>query len=339
MGTNKNAKKIDEVTNEMWEEVSEFNRDMVEDYLDNQTHLSDKTLKQYTSGLRLYFYWVKENLDNKNCTEIKKKEYLKYQNSLARRGLSESAIRFKKSSVSAFNKYIMFMYEDEYPMFRNYVTSEMKVIQTGFVRDKKPLTKSEFDNLIHKLEEMERWEQIAYLQFSYSTGCRRAESRQLLKEVVNYGSTVTKKIEKDQNGNDVEIEKITYRTHEIRCKGSSKVGKVRKLQFGQEAMDSIKKWIEVRGEDDCPYVFTVNYEGKVKQVGEGTFNDWCNGIFTKIVGRRVHPHLLRESRATNLVIEEGKSIETAQTLLGHNSSETTKIYIISDKVDDASDAF
>lgn len=339
MGTNKNAKKTDEITEEMWSEVCKFNRDMVEDYLDNQTHLSDETLKQYTSGLRLYFYWVKENLDNKKCIEIKKKEYLKYQNSLAKRGLSESAIRFKKSSVSSFNKYIMFMYEDEYPTFRNYVTSEMKVVQTGFVRDKKPLTTEEFNNLIEELKKRQKWQHVAYLMFSYSTGCRRAETVQLLKEVVNNSPSISKKIEKDENGNDIEVEKITYRTHEIRCKGGSKVGKVRKLQFSQDAMDSIKKWLEVRGEDDCPYVFVASGKDGVRQISKEGINNWCNGLFTKIVGRRVHPHLLRESRATNLVVEEGKSIEVAQTLLGHNSSETTKIYVISDKVDDASDAF
>ena len=99
----KTAKHSDEVTDEMWNEVNPFNRDMVQEFLENQTHLSKKSLVQYESGLRIYFYWVKENLNNKQCVEIKKKEYLKYQNYLTRRGLSESAIKFKKSCVSAFN--------------------------------------------------------------------------------------------------------------------------------------------------------------------------------------------------------------------------------------------
>ena len=334
------AKHSDEITDEMWDSVNKFNRDMVQEFLENQTHLSKKTLIQYESGLKIYFNWVKENLNDKNCVEIKKKEYLKYQNYLTRRGLSESAIKFKKSCVSAFNNYIMFMYEEEYPTFRNYVTSEMRVVSTGYVHEKQPLTPDEYVKLCKVLEEKEDWQKLAYVMFSYSTGCRRAEARQLLKEITDYKPQ--KKIVKvlDDNGDEVEKESIAYKTHDIRCKGRSVVGKVRKLQFGEDVMFAIKKWLEVRGEDDCEYVFVTKKNNEYKQVSEITFNQWCTNTFSKIIGRRIHPHLFRESRATNLVVFEGKSLETAQKLLGHESSETTsKHYVIRDDEDDAFDAF
>lgn len=334
------AKHSDEITDEMWNSVNKFNRDMVQEFLENQTHLSKKTLIQYESGLKIYFNWVKENLNDKNCVEIKKKEYLKYQNYLTRRGLSESAIKFKKSCVSAFNNYIMFMYEEEYPTFRNYVTSEMRVVSTGYVHEKQPLTPDEYVKLCKVLEEKEDWQKLAYVMFSYSTGCRRAEARQLLKEITDYKPQ--KKIVKvlDDNGDEIEKESIAYKTHDIRCKGRSVVGKVRKLQFGEDVMFAIKKWLEVRGEDSCEYVFVTKKNNEYKQVSEITFNQWCTNTFSKIIGRRIHPHLFRESRATNLVVFEGKSLETAQKLLGHESSETTsKHYVIRDDEDDAFDAF
>ena len=334
------AKHSDEITDEMWNSVNKFNRDMVQEFLENQTHLSKKTLIQYESGLKIYFNWVKENLNDKNCVEIKKKEYLKYQNYLTRRGLSESAIKFKKSCVSAFNNYIMFMYEEEYPTFRNYVTSEMRVVSTGYVHEKQPLTPDEYVKLCKVLEEKEDWQKLAYVMFSYSTGCRRAEARQLLKEITDYKPQ--KKIVKvlDDNGDEIEKESIAYKTHDIRCKGRSVVGKVRKLQFGEDVMFAIKKLLEVRGEDDCEYVFVTKKNNEYKQVSEITFNQWCTNTFSKIIGRRIHPHLFRESRATNLVVFEGKSLETAQKLLGHESSETTsKHYVIRDDEDDAFDAF
>lgn len=86
-------------------------------------------------------------------------------------------------------------------------------------------------------------------------------------------------------------------------------------------------------------MFITKYRGEIKQVGESTFNNWCHSLFEKVIGRRIHPHLFRESRATNIVVFEGKNIETAQSLLGHNSSETTQIYVIRDDSDDADDAF
>lgn len=63
------------------------------------------------------------------------------------------------------------------------------------------------------------------------------------------------------------------------------------------------------------------------QVGEGTFNDWCIGEISEIVGKRCTPHNFRRSRATNLVCHDHRSLETAQKLLGHESSETTQIYV------------
>ena len=86
--------------------------------------------------------------------------------------------------------------------------------------------------------------------------------------------------------------------------------------------------------------FVTKDKNGVKQVSESTFNDWCSGLLTKLVGKRIHPHILRESRATNLVVKDKKSVEVAQKLLGHESSETTiKHYIIRQDTEDADEAF
>lgn len=340
MREEKNAKRSDEITDEMWEQVNKFNRDMVQDYLNNQTHLSQKSLIGYTSALRIYFWWVKENLNDKNCIEIKKKEFLRYLNWLNNRGLSDSAMKFKKSSVSSFNKFIESYYEEEYPLFRNYVTSEMKIATTGKVHEKVPLTPEEMDFLCNELEKREEWQKLAYVKFTYSTGCRRAEARQLLKEVVNYEPKRKLVTILDENGIEHKVEAVTYKTHNIRCKGKSKLGKVRNLQFDEDVKKYLNKWLAVRGDDDCPYMFVTKHSnGEVRQVGEDTFNGWCQGLFTEIMGRRINPHIFRSSRATNLVCFQNRSLETAQKLLGHESSETTKIYVVREDEDDADDAF
>ena len=77
----------------------------------------------------------------------------------------------------------------------------------------------------------------------------------------------------------------------------------------------------------------------MKQVGENTFNGWCKKVFEPIVERRVHPHIFRESRATSMVVEEEKDIRVAQKLLGHESSETTEIYVVRDGEDESDEAF
>lgn len=334
------AKKSEEITEEMWQQVNPFNREMVQDQLDNQTHLSPKSLIGYSSGLRIYFYWVKEHLNNKSCIEIKKKEFLRYLNWMSNRDMSDSAMKFKKSCVSAFNKFIESYYEDEYPTFRNYVTSEMIVPQTGKIHEKKPLTPEEIQFLCDELRKREEYQKLAYVMFSYSTGCRRAEARQLLKSVVDTQPLIKTVTILDEDGKEVTAESHAYKTHEIRCKGRSKVGKKRNFLFGQDAMDCMKQWLDVRGEDDCPYMFVIKQkDGTAHQVGETTFNEWCSGLFSNIMGKRIHPHLLRSSRATNLVVYEHRDLETAQKLLGHESSETTKIYVVKEDQEDAFEAF
>jgi site-specific recombinase XerD len=327
------------ITKEQWNLVNPFNKNITEEFLRESVNLSPKTLIQYESSLHIFFNYIREFAFNKKLTEIKSRDFLLYQNFLTRKGLSSSAIRLKRAGVSSLNGYVLTYYEEEFPLFKNFITKKITAPTQVFVHDKVPLTPEEFDHLIKTLEDMEEWEKIAYLKFTYSTGCRRAESRQLLSEVINYPLIEKKRKIKNEDGIEEEKDAKYYITHDIRCKGASKIGKVRKMKYDIDAMESIKKWLEVRGEVDCPYVFTCKYNGVVKQVSESTFNDWCSGLFTEIVGRRVHCHLLRESRATNMVLFEGKDIKIAQKLLGHLSSTTTEIYVIRDEEEDSDDAF
>lgn len=335
----KQIEKIKEITDEEWQSVNKENRLKVEEYLRESVQLSDETLKQYTSALKIFFFWIKENAGDKHFTEIKPRDFLLYQNYLIRRGLSSSAIRLKRSAVSSFNSYVETYYIEEYPSFRSYITKKIPVPTQAFVNEKEPLTLDEYARLCEELEKREMWQQLAYLKFSFSTGCRRAEVRQLLKDVVNYEPKITAVKTKDEDGNPIIKESRSYLTHTIRCKGKGKQGKPRQLQFDQEAMDAIKKWLVVRGEDDCPYVFVTKNKSEVKQVSNEVFNLWCDKYFEPIVGRRVHPHIWRESRATSIVIEQGKDIIVAQKLLGHNDSSTTQLYVIRDDEDASDEAF
>ena len=72
------ANRTDEITEEEWLEINKTNRDMVQDYLDNQSDLSVKTRPAYRSGLRIFFKYVHDYLGDKDFTQIKKKEFQKY---------------------------------------------------------------------------------------------------------------------------------------------------------------------------------------------------------------------------------------------------------------------
>ena len=322
--------KIPAVTDEQFEACNEFNKMICEDFLANSTELARKSIGAYRSGLRIWFNWVRENLGNKPQYEVKPREYLRYQNWLVSLGHSSADISNKRAAISSLNNYIEVYYSDEYPTFHNFINKSIKKPAPAFVHEKNPPTRAELEDMIAKLEDSDRpnkKELIAYLKFTFETGCRRAEARQIRKDIVNTPVIERTVKVKDKDGNFVEKTARFYQTPEIRCKGRGTTGKLRKLKFSDYSMDAFKEWLDARGEDDCEYMFVVKYNGEIKQVGENTFNDWSTVIFTPLLGRRFHPHALREAAATVAVLEDGKSIEAVRGLLGHESSETTKIYV------------
>lgn len=322
-----NAKIVGFTEEEFRELVDPITQELVDDFL-SQSQKSNQTLKQYKSGLYIFCRFVHDELRNKPVTELKVRDAMKYQNKLVDIGLSDSAIKFKRSVVSAFYLHIEAFWSEEYPNVRNIFTKAVPNVGNEKKKEKIPLTSAEITKLTQHLMDTKKWQQLAYLTYTYQTGCRREESRQLKKEVAEYEKYV----------NPLGDVKNYYLTHPIRAKGRGKTGKVRKFQFGDDAMVALRKWIEERGEDDCEFVFVQRSRetGQYKQINADTFNSWCTQ-WGEFLGKKVHPHLLRSSRATNSVVEDGKDIKAVQQLLGHNSSSTTEIYVVRND-DDAVDA-
>ncbi|MCR4361978.1 site-specific integrase [Bacillus subtilis] len=326
------AKKIEEVTDHFWDnEVNPENREIIENFLEDKQELSPATRKQYTSALKIFAKWIHDTNrrgEDRLITDLKIRDALRYQNWLISKDLSPNAIKLKRSAVSSLCDHIEAFYSDLYPDFRNIFTKAVKSVPKVNKKQKDPLTKKELDTLVKALNEQEEYQKLAYLLYTYSTGCRREESRQLLKEVATYEKFTNKKGE----------QKNFYRTHPIRAKGKGKEGKVREFDFDERAMQAIRKWLEVRGEDDCPYVFASKTKDGYRQLSPNTFNLWCDK-FSEILGKKVHPHLIRSTRATIANQEEGKDIKKIQKMLGHESSQTTEIYIVRDDSDDMDDLY
>ena len=79
---------------------------MMKEFLDANKHLSAQTVKQYTSALRIFFTYVKNELGNRPLYLIKKRDFIKYFGFLQDNGLSSSALKFKRSAVSTLCKYV-----------------------------------------------------------------------------------------------------------------------------------------------------------------------------------------------------------------------------------------
>jgi integrase/recombinase XerD len=79
-------------------------------------------------------------------------------------------------------------------------------------------------------------------------------------------------------------------------------------------------------EDDLKY-FSYLFKGRKNHISQRTVQEIVKQAAKKAkINKNVHPHTLRHSFATHL-IENNYSVYDVQSLLGHNSSETTMTYV------------
>ena len=189
-------KRIRPVTEEEWLQCNETTRALYDDFFANNIELSDATIKVYKSCLKVWINWIRVNLDNKDYINIRSIDYKRFQNWLVTMRHSYSDISTKRSCISSFNNFIMVYYEEEYPMFRNFINSSIKKPEKSYINTKQPPTHDEIMMMIEKLREKKPknyLQYIAYLAVTYDTGCRRAETAQLRKEVA-YSEPIEKEI-------------------------------------------------------------------------------------------------------------------------------------------------
>lgn len=138
----------------------------------------------------------------------------------------------------------------------------------------------------------------ALFEFFYSTGCRIGEVVNLNREDVNSSA----------------------RSVIVKGKGD----KEREVYFSIRCSLWLQKYIEERKDHDVCLFITERRPKKRMSI------EIIRYIIKRIsiraaINKEIHPHQLRHSYATHM-LNNGAPIEVIQSLLGHEKSETTKIY-------------
>ncbi|TDL76145.1 tyrosine-type recombinase/integrase [Peribacillus frigoritolerans] len=138
----------------------------------------------------------------------------------------------------------------------------------------------------------------ALFEFIYSTGCR-------IGEVV--------KLNRDD---------IDFFTNSVIVQG--KGDKEREVYFNTRCAIWLKRYLEERSDQEVSLFVTERRPNRRMSI------DLMRYIIKRIsskaeIKKNIHPHQLRHSYATHM-INNGAPIEVIQSLLGHEKSETTKIY-------------
>lgn len=318
--------KENSVTQEYFEKFNEENKFIYNEFFDSNKQLSEKTLEQYHSGLKLFFYWVYEKLKNKSFYLITKRDFLKYISYLTESGMSSSGINFKKSSVSTLCNFAENILSDdikEYKNFKNFTRGLPSVSKTT-TYDKIPLSENEYNTLINELIKNNDYISIAWLATAYNCGARRAEIMQFKTEIV--------KQEMSNNTNYV-------LSNVVRGKGKGRDGKPIKFMINDEALKYIKLFLNNK-DFDSEYIFSYLDNNIEKKYSLTWSNDLCRNKFAKIIGRRINPHLFKATCITHL-LENGNEISVVSKYIAHheNVSTTMSFYDLRDDTEAKNEIF
>ena len=138
----------------------------------------------------------------------------------------------------------------------------------------------------------------ALFEFFYSTGCRIGEVANLNRDDIEF------------NGNSVIV--------------LGKGDKEREVYFNIRCAIWLKRYLDER-EDDDPCLF-VTERKPFRRMSIDSLRYIIKGISNRAgIKKSIHPHQLRHSYATHMV-DNGAPLEVIQSLLGHEKSETTRLY-------------
>lgn len=302
------AEKLPEVTEEMYSKVNSEYREFVSEYLSSQNH-SKHTKKQYVSGLRQFGYFLCDSLNNKPMYKLTKRDMLRYMSFLKDRGMSSSAINFKKACLSSLMNYIENFIADEepdYKTFRN-LTRGLPPVPKNQVYEKIKVTYEDYKTMMDALKDDGNYLGMAWLATSFNVGSRRSETIQFKTSILE---------------EDFPEDSTFIMSHNVRLKGAGEDGKIEPYMIPKEAYDYMKLWVEKR-KYDSEYIFTTD-RNKGEQISPSWADYFCKEVLSYILNRRINPHLFKASCVTYL-LEQGVKLELVSKYVAHHQNVATTI--------------
>lgn len=138
----------------------------------------------------------------------------------------------------------------------------------------------------------------ALFEFFYSTGCRIGEVAKLNRDDINF----------------LDNSVIVH----------GKGDKEREVYFNIRCSIWLKRYLAERADNE-PCLF-VTVRNPIRRMSVDSLRRIVKGISERAeIKKTIHPHQLRHSYATHMM-DNGAPLEVIQSLLGHEKSETTRVY-------------
>lgn len=257
-----------------------------------EKYKSDKRIEGY-SPLTLKMYGFQCNLLKRHFGNIEMGDYTTEN---LKQYLGEAGGHLKSSSLGHRVRFIksLFKWTHEEGYLLKNPAAKLKEPKLG-KRIPKFLSEREIE---HLREGCHTSMENALFEFFYSTGCRIGEVAKL-------------------NQDDINFEESSVVVH-------GKGDKEREVYFNVRCAIWLKRYLNER-DDEEPCLF-VTERKPIRRMSIDSLRYVVKRISSRAgIKKIIHPHQLRHSYATHMV-DNGAPLEVIQSLLGHEKSETTRIY-------------
>ena len=310
---------------EKWEQVNPENKQILDDFLleFRSQKKSPRTIQAYYQDLRIILIHIMEKHGNKSLLEMTKKDFRNISlwlsegmngNADDNQGRSNARVNRMKASL---NSMMTFCEEDDSYDYDQNLAKKVKGLPRERVKTDESdffFTYSEFIAVRDRLVANGDLQTAALWSLEFDSGARRGEIAQVEKAGFY-----------DPN---------THWTNVVR----GKRGKMFPLVYLGDTRDIVLQWLEQRGDDDIPLLWTVG-SGEDKHAADPDLIYSrimkCSRILSEIRGEEceIFPHSIRHSRAECLSRGEDDRLKDAN---GNNrvySLDEIRVFLHHDSID------
>ncbi len=281
------------------------------DWIDVEKGLSSKTQENYSRFLGRFFDWLSNNnLSNIKPHELTSKHVWDYRIYLARKTTSKNSS--ETLSKSTQTSYLIALRS----LLAYFASRDIQAMPPEKIE--LPKDKGDTEVQFLDLEQLKRL--FAVPDVSRLKGLR---DRAILEVLFSTGMRVSELVNLNRDQVDSFLDG-DYLELGIVGKG----GRARTVYFSPRTLEWLKKYLDMRGEDDAEALF-VNLRKRSDASRRLTVRSIENIVKKSALKAglpsNTTPHVLRHSFATNL-LSKGVDMRTVQEFLGHKSITATQIY-------------
>jgi site-specific recombinase XerD len=261
------------------------------DYLEIEKNKSRKTRENYGRYLSVFF----ENRNIKDISDITQESVRKFRVYLSEKNLKKNTQGYYVIAIRNFLKYLI-------RQGKEVLSPDMIELPKVSRRDIETLDYKELERLMNAPEgnDVKALRDKAILETFFSTGLRLSELCALPRYI------------------DLERGEVS-----VRGKGD----KLRVVFLSEGTRKSIKLYISKRTDPEEALFVSISTSGKVLGRITPRSVERLVDMYARKAGipKKIHPHQIRHSFATDLLIN-GADLRSVQELLGHANISTTQIY-------------